>query len=168
MLLNAIGLIALLLLPGEDEALEPVSFRHVLKEYRDLVSFGETPLQGLYGPEDSTGVVLGGEFTPVGQAYVVLLSSETPGLAGFAAFRGARGVPCRADFQVIGEYGWWLWECEGMRADDLNGDGFTDLEVEASYMTGIGPEGAVPFSMNSVLLWVPGEQTFVFDEELSF
>lgn len=166
-LLSTLGLIALLIIQGDDAALEPVSFRHVMKDYGDVLGEGDTPLQWLGEGGDSIDAVFRGEISPLGKVYVVILSVDAPGLPGFAAYRDSEGTVCRTDFRVIGDYGWWLDEFQGMTASDIDGDGFGDLEIEASYITGIGPDGVIPFAFNSILLWSPGEQEFAFDCDLS-
>jgi hypothetical protein len=151
--------------PGVD--LQPASFEDVLAEYGPLIAEGETPLAGLGGMDDSTAVVLAGEFQPQGPVFFVLFDVDQPGLPGCVLYRDSLGEAGRVDFDASGPYQWWLWEIRGVHADDFDGDGWTDLMVVADFMTGIGHEGAVPFMVHTVLLWDPVTQEYVYTEDLT-
>jgi hypothetical protein len=48
---------------------------------------------------------------------------------------------------------WSGWEVHAVLFEDVDGDGAKELIVIAEYVTGIGPEGAIPFFYNSVVRW---------------
>jgi hypothetical protein len=160
-------LICLVMVSAQGVDLQPASFEDVLAEYGTLFARGEEPLSGLYGLDDTTDAVLAGEFQPQGPVYVLLMSTGQPGLPGCVLYRDCEGAGHRADFDATGIYQWWFWELRGVNADDFDGDGATDLMVVADYMTGMGPDGAVPFMMHSVLLWDAGSGGYVFTEDLT-
>lgn len=48
---------------------------------------------------------------------------------------------------------WSSFELEELLMKDVDGDGYAEAVVMASWMTGIGPEGSIPFLYTSVLTW---------------
>ncbi|MEL6343383.1 MAG: hypothetical protein AAFV53_09625 [Myxococcota bacterium] len=52
---------------------------------------------------------------------------------------------------------WSSFELEELLMKDVNGDGYAEAVVMASWMTGIGPDGSIPFLYTSVLTWT-GEE----------
>jgi hypothetical protein len=145
--------------------LSPVPFSAVLQDYASLIGEGDEPFEGLFGIDDTTDAVLAGDLPPLGSSVIVLLDDGGPGLPGFIVYRGIDGTPVRTNFEAAGENSWWIWELVGVRAGDWNGDGGTDLTIEADYMTGIGPEGSIPFTSTSVLLWDPDGSAFILQPD---
>lgn|GEM_PF-1655112 len=165
--MRSLLVIAMTALTAETAELTPVPLAEVREEFRTLIEEAGGPLTGLAGMGDSTAAILTGDFKPLGHATLVLLDTDSPGLPGMVLFDFLDGSPYRTDFEATGGYLWRLWELRGVTADDLNDDGYTDISIVADYMTGIGPEGAVPFTMTSVLLWDPDSMSFRFDPDLS-
>jgi hypothetical protein len=158
---------AMNLMPASLQAVEltPVPFSTVLQDYGSRIGEGEEPLQGLFGIDDTTDAVLAGELLPLGSSVIVLLDDGGPGLPGFVVYHGADGALVRTDFEATGESSWWIWELVGVHAGDWNGDGCTDLTIEADCMTGIGPEGSMPFPWTAVLLWDPDRSAFILQPD---
>lgn len=147
--------------------LAPVSLSDLPASCQHAIQEAGVPLEGLQGPGDTTEVILEGDLPGLGHGYLVLLESPTGGLPGLVIFLLPGGTPFVTGFEATGGTMWVLWELKGIAAGDIDGDGYADLTIEADYMTGIGPEGAVPFPFTAVALWDPDSMAFLFGGELS-
>lgn len=84
-------------------------------------------------------------------------SSPDCGVA--TVYRGPRrevGLVLACGDQVVRSDALQMWagdEASATLLADANGDGKPEIVVLASWMSGMGPEGAVPFQANSVMTW---------------
>jgi hypothetical protein len=63
-------------------------------------------------------------------------------------------LDCGTETWSIGPLTDWAgWELDELWMRDLDGDGYVEAVVMGRYVTGIGPEGVVPFPVTSVLRW---------------
>jgi hypothetical protein len=147
--------------------LEPVPFEVVLGEFRELGLENCAPIVCTGPAGDSIPAVYACSLPQSGPGFLVFLDSDATGLQGLLIHRDETGEPVTLGFDACGPFGWWLWEFRGAVVGDEDGDGFDDLRVNASWITGIGSDGAVPFGTESVLLWAPAKGVFAFSGELS-
>lgn len=146
---------------------EPVPLQEVLEEYWELGLENRTPVVCTGRSGDSLPAIYSCSLSQTGNGHILFLDSGAPGLEALLVHRGATGEPVITGFEAGGPYGWWLWEFLGLTVGDEDGDGFEDLRVKASWITGMGCDGAVPFETESVLLWDPENGVFSFSEEMS-
>ena len=92
-----------------------------------------------------------GPFGPSPQAIVAITTTAD---APPADFGGLVVLPDGKVIKLPALHDHWSgWEVHAVLFEDVDGDGARELVVLADYVTMIGPEGAVPFSFNSVVRW---------------
>lgn len=136
----------------------------------------EAPPETIPAPAEPTPPLTGRPTTPDAPFEAVSSMPEIPGWTFIEALKGPFGP---ADDCIVAVYenpdgagslhgrltcGTHQWdtgpltsfalhEFELMTTTDVDGDGYADVLVKGRYMSGIGPEGAVPFPVMVVLHW---------------
>ena len=97
----------------------------------------------------------------------------------FASYVDSSGGPSKAHYYLIRDgqiilelpehygntYGWSIERVVAISFKDLNSDGLKDIIIFADYVTGIGPNGMVPFLTRDV--YFQGHGSFNKNEEIS-
>ena len=89
--------------------------------------------------------VFRGPMGPHDDGTLLITSTEDRFLAWVFAEEG--------NFELLIRQSFSPWEIPAVLFDDTNGDGERDIVIMATYITGAGPQGSVPFNENAVFTW---------------